>query len=115
MKKMTFNKERNGNWYVDLPSWTGDKADLQMVCGADTMLDYIAQGSNQVTLNVSEQNFENADNLKFKGLAHDIGSGAFYTMETYKGISIELEMWLCDVMLAVFNGFPKNIFISTID
>ena len=38
MKNYTFNKEQ-GNWYIDLSNWYGTKAELQMVAGADSLLD----------------------------------------------------------------------------
>ena len=36
-----FNKE-DGKWYIDLPDWTGTKGELQMVGGADTLLDHLS-------------------------------------------------------------------------
>lgn len=32
-------------------------------------------------------------------------------LESYKGIQINLEMWLCDVTKFVFGDFPKSIYI----
>ena len=34
MNNFTFNKEQ-GQWYIDLPEWTGTKGELKMVGGAD--------------------------------------------------------------------------------
>ena len=41
VKILKFNKESNGKWYIDLPKWKGKKSALQMVCGADKLLDLI--------------------------------------------------------------------------
>ena len=41
MKNYTFNKEQ-GCWYIDLPNWEGTKGELQMVGGADTLLDRLS-------------------------------------------------------------------------
>ena len=101
-------------WYIDLPTWEGTQADLQMVAGADTMLDRISDNGDEVVLNISEENFEGADELKFKSLAEDMGEGAYYILDNYKGNNIELEMWLCEVTTYIFNGFPKSIFIQHI-
>jgi hypothetical protein len=48
-----FNKE-SGSWYIELQDYPGPKADLQMVAGADTMLDIMAQDKESVELLVSE-------------------------------------------------------------
>jgi hypothetical protein len=112
MERFRFYKESNGNWYVDLPKWTGSKADLEMVSGADTMLEYMAEGNVEVHAYISENEFDNSDVLKLKGLAEDVGSGAYYIMDKYKGIDLNLNIWLCDVTIFVFGKFPDKIYIS---
>lgn len=113
MRKFKFYKESDNRWYVDLPEWTGTKADLEMVAGADAMLEYMAEGNNEVSLYISEQEFDGCDHLRLECKADDIGSGAYYFMQKYRGIQIDLRMWLCDVVLFVFDGkFPTSIFIS---
>lgn len=115
MKTLKFYKEIDGSWFVDLPEWEGSKADLQMVAGADTMLDMIAEGEKEVRLNLSEKHFNNSDVLEFKSMAEDLGNGAYYKFEKYKGIEINHDVWLCDVTLEVFGHFPKQIFISAVN
>ena len=115
MKRLKFYKESDNRWYVDLPEWTGSKAELEMVAGADSMLEYMAEGEWQIWLVLSEQEFENADKLEFLRLATEIENGAFYKLDTYRGIEIGLEMWLCDVTKFVFGDFPKTIFLSAIN
>ncbi len=112
MKKLKFNKEPSGRWYVDLPDWEGSKADLEMVAGADNMLEYMAEGQGHVYLCVSENEFEGADKLEFIKLATELENGAYYKLHSYKGIEIGLEMWLCDVTKFVFGHFPNIIFIT---
>jgi hypothetical protein len=112
MKKLKFYKEIDGRWYVDLPEWTGSKAELEMVAGADKVLDYMSEGDGEVYLRLSEQEFENADKLEFLGLATDIENGAFYKLDKYQGVELNREMWLCDVTKFVFGYFPKNIWVS---
>ncbi len=115
MKKIRFYKELDNRWYVDLPDWTGSKADLEMVAGADTMLEHITEGNNEVYLNISGRKFENCDVLELMGYATDIGSGAYYKIKKYRGVDINLEMWLCDVTIYVLGGFPSRIFIAKAD
>lgn len=112
MKKFRFYKESTQRWYVDLPEWTGSQADLEMVCGADTMLEYMAEGNDEVNLYLSVDPFENSDTLEYVRNATELENGAFYIMPMYKGIQLNLEVWLCDVTLWVFNEFPKTIYLS---
>jgi hypothetical protein len=113
MKRLKFYKEADNRWYVELPEWQGSKADLEMVAGADTMLEYMAEDKDHVFLYLSETEFVGADKLDLVCLAADLGNGAYYRMEMYNGIELNLEMWLCDVTKFVFGDFPKIIFIST--
>jgi hypothetical protein len=116
MRNFLFTKTYGeGRWYIDLPEWTGEKADLEMVAGADTMLDFMAEGDNKVIVCISETEFENSEKLQLKGMAEDIGSGAYYFLQKYRGVEVNLTLWLCDVTLFVFNNkFPTNIFMSPI-
>ncbi len=115
MKSYKFYKEYDNRWYIDLPKWEGTKEELEMVCGADTMLEYFAEGNNEVELCISEKYFDNSDKLEFIRLADKIENGAFYLLREYKDIEFNLELWLCDVTLWVFDKFPKNIYISVIN
>lgn len=115
MKILKFYKETNNRWYVYLPKWNGSKDDLEMVAGADNMLEYMSKGNRHVFLALSEQEFENADKLCFLRLATELENGAFYKLEKYRGIEINLEMWLCDVTKFVFGSFPKAIFLLVVN
>lgn len=113
MKRLKFYKESDNRWYVDLPDWKGSKADLEMVMGADTMLEYMSEGDDKVWVTLSEGEFENSDKLEFIRPAIEIQNGAFYKLEKYRGIELNLELWLCDVTIFVLGHFPETIYIST--
>lgn len=107
MKCLKFYKEKDNRWFVDLPDWTGSKDDLEMVMGADTMLDYISPDESEVWLSMSEEPFDNHQyTLDFK---EEIYDGAFYTL---KGKNIELDIWLCAVTKFVFNNYPLKIYLK---
>ena len=111
---MTANHKfyKTGNsWYIDIPDYPGPKADLQMVAGADTMLDIMAGNQNCIELLVSEVPVPSFDEL-IKLDKNDLGSGAYYSMKTYKGKELNKEMWLCDVAKYLFGDFPERIFIK---
>ena len=102
MKNYTFNKEQ-GNWYIDLPNWEGTKAELQMVAGADTLLDKLSNHgtSVNVTISTEEKSLEGFQTLK--RIIQTPPNGCMYHL----GIA---PVWLCNVTKFVFEGvFPKKI------
>ena len=111
IRQFKFYKDE-GTWYVDLPEWEGSRADLAMVSGADTMLDIISQGENDIKVLLSTEDFDGSNRLEFLRKSPEVGEGSWYLMKTYKGIEYDLELWLCDVTIFVFGEFPKNIYVS---
>lgn len=114
-KKFRFNKDEMNMWFIDLPEWTGSKSDLQMVLGADNMLDIIAQGDDTVTLYLSTEPFNGANVLTWlsDGIPGDATvGGGMYRLHQYKGIVFDLDMWLCDVTRFVFGDMPKLIYFN---
>lgn len=53
-KYLTFVKDLDGRWFVELPDYQGDRCDLEMVMGADNMLESLAQGDTEIRLRVSD-------------------------------------------------------------
>jgi len=108
----------SGRWYVDLPEWTGDKAELEMVMGADSFLTIMAEGDSEVLMILSDEEIEGADSLILKGPGIfediEIGSGAWYVLPKYMGVDFNHSMWLCDVTLFVFQDFPETIWFVPI-
>jgi hypothetical protein len=112
MRKLLFYKEISSNrWFIDLPKWKGDYAELEMVDGADDLLDFLSNGENDVTLNVSENYFESSNRLKFIGITNN-NAGANYIISEYNGINLNLRIWLCNVTKFVFGYFPKNLYFT---
>lgn len=108
---MNFYKENN-QWFVDLPNWEGSKADLQMVLGADTMLDTLSNNSDSVDLELSTIFEGETSDLvlrRINKLPALLGGGA-----NYKSNKADYNIWLCDVTKFVFGNFPKNIYINKI-
>lgn len=113
MNTYRFYKENTGRWYIDLPDYPGPKADLEMVAGADTMLDVIADGANEIALTVSEEPFKGAEKLRLiKEYANSDGGGD-YILEVYKGKVINHEMWLCEVVRYIFGKMPEVIWFKS--
>lgn len=116
MRNLKFYKESTHRWYVDLPEWTGDKSELEMVSGADDMLNYMSDGENEVLLSVSVLPFDGSDKLIFLEEANELGNGAYYKLPIYRGIQIDLIMWLCNVTKFIFaDKFPPILYFSKIN
>jgi hypothetical protein len=130
-KRMSFYKEA-GIWYADLPAFLeanlGTKANLMMVDGADSFLDLVSNNQEKATLKLSTEEFEDTDakltKIRIgmnKGLLDNIGHalveyGAYYHVDSFKGETINHQLWLCPVTEYVFEGgYPETIFIKKIN
>jgi hypothetical protein len=114
MGKYTFVKEPSG-WYIDLPEFIeqgGSRGDLQMVEGADTMLDIISEGQQRVDLIVDSEPFEESDVLELKEKCDPYIGGGYYLMREFEHKQINLTMWLCGVIQFVFNDIPHHIYVK---
>lgn len=108
MKRFEFYKNEYNRWYVDLPDWTGSTDELEMVCGADTLLDIISQGDNKCVVYWSEQEIEHYKHSLTKLRDEDF-DGATYLVE---GNNITpFEAWLCGVTKWVFGYYPTKLFL----
>jgi hypothetical protein len=102
-------------WYIDLPEYLeqgGSIGDLQMVDGADKMLDLMAGNENTVTLLISKEQFEDADMLTLTEKCDPYIGGGYYIMKEYEGQEINQTMWLCQVTEFVFGDLPQQIFVK---
>ena len=115
---VSFTKESNGRWYVDFPNWPLYHDMLEMVAGADDLLDLLNDGSNHVRLKVSTKNLFEENTIKLKEVHSALTKGAFYTVETplegWENIysSRKKQLWLCPVTLTVLGQYPKYIYIK---
>lgn len=116
MQKHRFLKEER-NWYIDLPEFIeggGNKGDLQMVEGADTMLETISGNGQDVTLLIDRNPFDGADKLVLTEKCDPIVGGGYYNLKLFEGKEINQNMWLCAVTEYVFGDLPDQIFIKRV-
>ena len=117
--KIKFNHESDGKWYVDFPNWPLSHDNLEMVAGADDLLDILNNGTNHVSLEVYTNRPKEYD-IELKKVHSALTKGAFYTVETsLKGWenpnSIRRkQLWLCPVTLTVLGQYPQQIFFKQI-
>lgn len=111
---MVFDFERweDGRWFVILPEWDGDQEDLEMVEGADKMLDSLTTDGMYSSLDISMEDPEDEDYFTLDIEAHD-EDGAFYNVigcDKFEG-----TIWLCNVMHFVFGDHPDRLFCRVIE
>jgi len=114
MNTYRFIKEGR-DWYIDLPEYIengGSKGDLQMVEGADTMLDFISGGANEVSLILDRTAFSGSDTLKLLERCDPYVGGGYYNLKVFDGKEFKKTMWLCAVTEYVFGDLPEEIFIK---
>ena len=135
LKKMTVTKKfykENGMWYIDLPEFLeaglGNKNNLLMVDGADTLLDILAGNKPNKSADGTEVNVI-FGNEPFDGHTHTLNKkvmgknqslldylghapvdyGAYYDVKELDGH----QVWLCPVTEYVFGGgYPETIYLK---
>ena len=101
-------------WHMELPEYLeqgGTIGDLQMVEGADKMLDMMAGTATIVVLSIAKELFEGADVLILTKKCDPIKGGGNYIMKQYEGQKINLTIWLCKVTEFVLGDIPPEIFL----
>jgi hypothetical protein len=111
----TYKFLRTGKeWYVDLPEYIeqgGSIGDLQMVEGADKMLDMMAEKEDVVFLSIAKEPFDGADMLALIEKCDPYIGGGYYFMKQYQGQEIDQTMWLCQVTEFALGDIPQQIFV----
>jgi len=133
---LSFVKD-DDTWYIDLPNWPWRRENLAMVCGADKMLDLLAnspendKGSNRVRVQVKPAK-EPVGSDELQQLLQDnwveltqtqstLTGGATYTLKgkidkefvrkDYRTGELKPRtLWLCPVTLFVFGHYPKYFY-----
>src|SRR5688572_19708647 len=101
-------------WYIDLPRYLeqgGEIGDLQMIDGADKMLEILSNGAQKVQLDISTDPFEGADVLTLIEKCDPFIGGGNYLFKDYNGREINQHLWLCQVTEFVFGDIPDKIYV----
>jgi len=107
---MVFNfyKNKYGDWYIDLPEYPGPQEDLQMVAGADTLLDFLSGNTNSFTGIISKEFVPGSIVISRDYQKPEPNEGEYYLYG-------ELSIWLCEVTAYVLGKFPDKIYISKVN
>lgn len=106
IRTFRFNKEEDNKWYVVLPEWEGSKEDLEMVLGADMLLDIISDGGDYAIVKFGDEPFEGCKTLTHR-LAPLEATLGWYDNDAWHGPS---TIWLCYVTQFVFGDYPDKIY-----
>ena len=120
---LKFNKEADGDWYIDFPGYPFEHHNLMMVAGANMLCEYIAEKEGHPAL--AEVDVTLGRN-RLEGQEPDIvmtrfkkGYGATYHNKMPDGLPPFIkregklilipEAWICPVTLLVLFQYPKQI------
>ena len=121
---LKFNKEADGDWYIEFPGYPFSHHNLMMVAGADLLCAYVAEKEGHPNRAVVDVTIN--DHL-LDGRVPDIvmeriekGYGATYQNRLPYGLAplytapngreIEIDRaWLCPVTLLVLFQYPQKI------
>ncbi len=108
--RLEFEKEEDGKWYAVIPEWPYDHEELEMVDGADDLLDCLTQDGRMVTLDVETDEPSTGDYATFTLIDHDDYGGTYVTDNPKVEVK---QIWLCNVMHFVFDGeHPEVLYVT---
>ncbi len=103
-------KKLSNRWFVDIP-YDGSVDDLQMVSGADLMLESIANGNETVVVRVSRTKIAHSVELSILE-SDDVGATYFVDNWDNEECTYRGNVWLCNVTKLVFGDFPSHIYLT---
>lgn len=109
IQKVKFYKEKSGRWYIDLPEWEGTKEDLEIVLGADELMNLLAQGDDEIYVQIGDEKFPGANQMIMVEMGSIDMGGAWYLVPSIGQIEFNLRLWICDVTKFIFGQFPETI------
>jgi hypothetical protein len=115
-------------WFADLPEFLeagrGDRNDLLMLAGSDTLLDPLTGGGTRIQLRISDKPFDGdrivmhidamgLDKELLDSVGHNpVDYGAYDQVTTLDSKPFRNRLWLCPVAEYVFGGYSRNIYAS---
>ena len=110
-----FYRVPSGRWYVDLPEWRGGRWHLEMVSGADVLLDELCStDKDEVHIQVSSRKKYKTNSITLTKVADSPYDGADYVVSE-SDLDIKLkDLWLCGVTAFVFGDMPEKIYCRKI-
>lgn len=103
-----FERYEDGRWYVVFPEYSGPHEDLEMVAGADRMLDALSTDGLYAKLSISESECDmDEDCFTLELEAHDDDGGWYNVIDCP---SFQGTIWLCNVVHEFFEDHPQILY-----
>ncbi len=112
---LTFVQDPDTRWYIDMP-WDGNRANLEMVAGADDLLTYLdSEKNHKVTIHVipSEKPLIVKDHTELRQLDKSLMGGSHYDATSFSDSRVS-KIWICPVTLCVLGKYPKYLYIKKV-
>ena len=112
---LTFVQDPDDRWYIDMP-WSGNRANLEMVAGADDLLTYFdTEKKHKVALHVvpSEKQLSVENHTELRQIDKSTFGGSHYDATDFEGFRMK-KIWICPVTLCVLGCYPKYLYIQKI-
>lgn len=114
-RRLQFNCEEDGKWYINFPGWPFDHHNLMMVAGADDLCEFLSDDGKFTYIEVISTSKEK--NLpgyaKLIRQEHSLTGGSVYKVTGIKGFT--RNIWLCPVTLFVLGKYPKYLYIKKLN
>ena len=108
---MSFNRLSSNRWYANIDDYPGDFEDLEMIMGADELLDRLSCGGDFVKVSIIADEIPSfPPNMKLTKYKED-ETGAYYTQDFYDHLP---SVFICNVTKFVFGYFPDIIYLTKI-
>lgn len=108
--KLTFVKLA-GDWFVHLPDFSGEVAELVMVDNAHTFLEYLNSFTNTGIVTIGVNTIPSTHFCKLSLLESDSIGATYEVISKFDKIPVD-TIWLCNVTKYIFNEFPKELWVS---
>lgn len=112
---LTFVQDPDGRWYIYMP-WDGNRANLEMVAGADSLLSYLDTNcEHSVTIKVvqSEKPKHLDGYTELRQLDKSLMGGSHYDSSSFDNPNIP-KIWICPVTLCVLGCYPKFLYVKKV-
>jgi hypothetical protein len=96
--------------------WDGNRANLEMVAGADDLLSYLdTECQHRVTIHVvpSETPLQVDDHTELRQIDCSTLGGSHYDATSFEGFRMK-KIWICPVTLCVLGRYPKYLYLKKV-
>lgn len=122
---LSFTKEDDGKWYIDIPDWPFDHHNLMMVAGADKLCEALSYDGRhtRVEVMIADTDEEELKMIRTHYSTDIIGTredysitgGAYYRIGAERKYTHNAKFWLCPVTMFVLGHYPMYLRIRKLE